>query len=111
MDGVKTSIDGVLNPASELSKAMDTASAQMDTWISSLKALGWQESAIADVESKRLAYLEQYQTAITRSAEQDLYLRGMALSSGTDSWAYQSQALKYQQENALRDADKVWHRQ
>lgn len=48
--------------------AMDAATAQMDGWIASLKQLGWQESAIADIESRRSAYMDTYYQAIARGA-------------------------------------------
>ena len=108
MAGVKTAINNILDPASELSTEMDVANAQMDGWIESLRALGWQESAVADIESKRSAYLDTYYQAIAREGEQNIYMRSLALSSGNDSWSYQAQALRYQQENELINAKKKY---
>lgn len=104
-DNVQTSIDSILEPTNEMFTALNAANKQMNSWIDTLEQLGWQEAAIQDVEEKRYAYLQRYSDSLARGAEQDLYLRGMSLTSGSDSWAYQSQALRYQQENELRSAE------
>lgn len=105
---VDAALESILRPTSELDAALGAAKTQFDGWLDSLKALGWQQEALAEIEKERLIYMQQYSSALTRSAEQNLYLRGLALSAGTDSWTYQQQALKYQQENELADYAKKY---
>lgn len=96
---VTAGLKSVISPASELETTMAAATAQFDGWIDSLRSLGWQEEAIAEIEAKRARYLEEYRDAVVRASEQDLHLRQLALTSGQDSDEYAIRSLLYQQAN------------
>ncbi|HJB65182.1 MAG TPA: tape measure protein [Candidatus Mailhella merdavium] len=100
---VTEGLESILNPASELEAAMSAATVQFDSWIDSLRSLGWQEEAIAEIEAKRAQYLNEYAMAAMRATEQDLNLRAMALQYGSNSDAYGLQSLQYQQQNELEE--------
>ncbi len=100
-DTVTAGLEAILNPLSELTTQLNTATTQFDGWIANLRALGWQEEAIAEIEQQRAQYLHEYATAVTRAGEQDLALRTLALEYGSDSDVYGIRSLQYQQENEL----------
>lgn len=96
---VDKAIEDFLNPASEFETQMDAIESQFDAWIDMLKQLGWQEEAIAEVEQKRIKYIQKMQEELERSMRQDLSLRFTALKSGSDSNVYALQSLLFQQAN------------
>lgn len=100
-DTVTAGLEAILNPLSELTTQLNTATTQFDGWLANLRALGWQEEAIAEIEQQRAQYLHEYATAVTRAGEQDLALRTLALEYGSDSDVYGIRSLQYQQENEL----------
>lgn len=100
-DTVTAGLEAILNPLSELTTQLNTATTQFDGWLTNLRALGWQEEAIAEIEQQRAQYLHQYATAVTRAGEQDLALRTLALEYGSGSDAYGIRSLQYKQENEL----------
>lgn len=103
-ESVQDSLEAVLHPASELSSAMESARSQFDGWLNSLRALGWQESAIAKIESQRAEYLEKYRAALSNETRQDLAGRYTALTGTSE----QLTALKNQidKQNQLADIAK-----
>ncbi len=109
-DTVTAGLEAILNPLSELSTQLNTATTQFDGWIAKLRALGWQEEAIAEIEQRRAQYLHEYATAVTRAGEQDLALRALALELGSDSDAYGIRSLQYKQENELAQLAKQYGR-
>ena len=98
-DQVTESLENVLNPASEFETQMDAAKVQFDGWIDTLRQLGWQEEAIAEIEAKRIDYMKKYQDQLEREMRQNLALRLTALKSGSDSNVYALQSLLFQQAN------------
>lgn len=100
-DTVTAGLEAILNPLSELTTQLNTATTQFDGWLANLRALGWQEEAIAEIEQQRAQYLHEYATAVTREGEQDLALRTLALEYGSGSDAYGIRSLQYKQENEL----------
>lgn len=100
-DTVTAGLEAILNPLSELTTQLNTATTQFDGWLTNLRALGWQEEAIAEIEQQRAQYLHEYATAVTRAGEQDLALRTLALEYGSGSDVYGIRSLQYQQENEL----------
>ena len=100
-DTVTAGIRGIISPLSELASQLNVATTQFDGWIANLRALGWREEAIAEIERQRARYLHEYATAVTRAGEQDLALRSLALQLGSDSDAYGIRSLQYKQENEL----------
>lgn len=100
-DTVTAGLEAILNPLSELTTQLNTATTQFDGWLANLRALGWQEEAIAEIEQQRAQYLHEYATAVTRAGEQDLALRTLALEYGSGSDAYGIRSLQYKQENEL----------
>lgn len=100
-DTVTAGLEAILNPLSELTTQLNTATTQFDGWLTNLRALGWQEEAIAEIEQQRAQYLHEYATAVTRAGEQDLALRALALEYGSGSDAYGIRSLQYKQENEL----------
>ena len=109
-DTVTAGLEAILNPLSELSTQLNTATTQFDGWIANLRDLGWQEEAIAEIEQRRAQYLHEYATAVTRAGEQDLALRALALELGSDSDAYGIRSLQYKQENELAQLAKQYGR-
>lgn len=109
-DTVTAGLEAILNPLSELSTQLNTATTQFDGWVANLRALGWQEEAIAEIEQRRAQYLHEYATAVTRAGEQDLALRALALELGSDSDAYGIRSLQYRQENELAQLAKQYGR-
>lgn len=105
-DSINATIKEIIDPTAELDAQLQTANTQFDGWIAQLRELGWQESAIAEVEAKRSVYLQQYADAVRKATQQDLSLRMIALQSGSDSWAYSSASLAVQQENELAELAK-----
>lgn len=100
---VTDALDEILEPTSELESSLRAATTQFDAWIDRLEDLGWQESAIAEIEARRAQYMNEYASALTRAAEQDLYLRSLAMQYGDDSLEYGLQSLQYQQQNELAE--------
>lgn len=100
---VTDALDEILEPTSELESSLQAATTQFDAWIDRLEDLGWQESAIAEIEARRAQYMNEYASALTRATEQDLYLRSLALQYGDDSLEYGLQSLQYQQQNELAE--------
>lgn len=109
-DTVTAGLEAILNPLSELSTQLNTATTQFNGWVANLRALGWQEEAIAEIEQRRAQYLHEYATAVTRAGEQDLALRSLALQLGSDSDAYGIRSLQYKQENELAQLAKQYGR-
>ena len=109
-DTVTAGLEAILNPLSELSTQLNTATTQFDGWIANLRDLGWREEAIAEIEQRRAQYLHEYATAVTRAGEQDLALRALALELGSDSDAYGIRSLQYKQENELAQLAKQYGR-
>ena len=105
-DEMDTALNAILNPASELTTTLNTATAQFDSWIERLRDLGWQEEAIAGIEAKRAQYMFEYANALKRATEQDLNLRVLALRYGNDSSEYGLQSLQYKQQNELAELAK-----
>ena len=105
-DSINATIKEIIDPTAELDAHLQTANTQFDGWIAQLRELGWQESAIAEVEAKRSVYLQQYADAVRKATQQELSLRMIALQSGIDSWAYSSASLAVQQENELAELAK-----
>lgn len=103
---VTDALDEILEPTSELESSLQAATTQFDAWIDRLEDLGWQESAIAEIEAKRARYMNEYASALTRATEQDLYLRSLALQYGDDSLEYGLQSLQYRQQNELAELAK-----
>lgn len=103
---VTDALDEILEPTSELESSLQAATTQFDAWIDRLEDLGWQESAIAEIEARRAQYMNEYASALTRATEQDLYLRSLALQYGDDSLEYGLQSLRYQQQNELAELAK-----
>lgn len=103
---VTNALDEILDPTSELESSLQAATTQFDGWIDRLKDLGWQESAIAEIESRRAQYMNEYASALKRASEQDLNLRTMSLQHGSDSLKYGLQSLKYKQQNELAELAK-----
>lgn len=103
---VTNALDEILEPTSELESSLQAAITQFDGWIDRLKDLGWQESAIAEIESRRAQYMNEYASALKRASEQDLNLRTMSLQYGIDSLKYGLQSLKYKQQNELAELAK-----
>ena len=103
---VTDALDEILEPTSELESSLQAATTQFDAWIDRLEDLGWQESAIAEIEARRAQYMNEYASALTRATEQDLYLRSLALQYGDDSLEYGLQSLQYQQQNELAELAK-----
>lgn len=102
-DSINAAITEVIEPTAALDQQLAAANVQFDTWIAQLRELGWQESAIAEVEARRADYLNAYADAARRATEQDLSLRMLALQHGSDSWEYTSASLGFQQENELKE--------
>lgn len=103
---VTDALDEILEPTSELESSLQAATTQFDAWIDRLEDLGWQESAIAEIEARRAQYMNEYASALTRATEQDLYLRSLALQYGDDSLEYGLQSLQYRQQNELAELAK-----
>lgn len=101
---VEKGINDVINPASELETTLGQASLQFDDWIDKLRALGWQEEAIMQLESRRADYLYQYRKELASATEQDLSLRISSLQYGSDSLQYAMHSLKFNQANELDEA-------
>lgn len=101
---VDEGIRGVLAPASEFETAMHDASRQFTDWIASLRELGWQEEALMEIEQKRADYMSELARQMRSEMQQSLSLRLTALKSGSDSFAYGFQSLRYQQINELETA-------
>ena len=100
---VTDALDEILEPTSELESSLRAATTQFDAWIDRLEDLGWQESAIAEIEARRAQYMNEYASALTRAAEQDLYLRSLAMQYGDGSLEYGLQSLQYRQQNELAE--------
>lgn len=109
-DEIDTALQEILNPTSELTTTLNTATAQFDSWIERLRDLGWYESEIAKVEEKRAEYMFEYANALKRATEQDLNLRVLALRYGNDSSEYGLQSLQYQQQNELAELEEKFGR-
>lgn len=105
-DEIDTALQEIINPTSELTTALNAATAQFDSWIERLRDLGWYESEIAKVEEQRAQYMFEYANALKRATEQDLNLRVLALRYGSDSSAYGLQSLQYKQQNELAELAK-----
>ena len=105
-DEIDAALQGVINPTSELTTTLNTATAQFDSWIERLRDLGWYESEIAKVEERRAQYMFEYANALKRATEQDLNLRVLALRYGSDSSEYGLQSLQYKQQNELAELAK-----
>ena len=109
-DTVAAGLEAILNPLSELSTQLNTATTQFNGWVANLRDLGWQEEAIAEIEQRRAQYLHEYATAVTRAGEQDMALRSLALELGSDSDAYGIRSLQYRQETELAQLAKQYGR-
>lgn len=107
---IDAALQEIINPTSELTTTLNTATAQFDGWIERLRELGWHESEIAKIEEKRAQYMFEYANALKRATEQDLNLRVLALRYGNDSSEYGLQSLQYKQQNELAELEKKFGR-
>lgn len=105
---VEDGINAVLKPTSEFTTQIEAASKQFDEWIKNLKALGWQEEAVAEVEAKRAGYMREI--ANNLSAEFKAFLNPVsefetameAASRQFDEWIASLDKLGYTQEEIAR---------
>lgn len=69
---VEASIEAVIDPTTELTTQMAAAEAEFDAWIKNLKALGWQEEAVSEIEAKRSDYMRKLAFSLDAELQQFL---------------------------------------
>ena len=72
---VNTTLDAMIDPASEIESQFNTLNQQFVEWSATLKELGWNSSKIREVDKKRITYAKQYAEEVMSGFEpQDKYV-------------------------------------
>lgn len=111
---VETNIAAVIEPTTEFTSQLTAASSEFDAWISNLRALGWQEDAVSEIEAKRAEYMRKLANNISSEFAQFLnpvseFDQAMdAASAQFDDWISNLSRLAYtEQEIAQIEARRT----
>lgn len=106
----------MINPATEFTSQLAAAEAEFDAWIANLKALGWQEDALAEVEGKRTDYMRKLASQISGEFEaflhpvSDFEKQMDAAAAQFDDWIANLKRLGYAEEEIMElEARRVDH--